>query len=293
MDLATGSAGFLISAMEIMINQAETKFAKGSSKANAEIEKGSSFDKPDKLYFDFKATKLLLNPPFSYDEIDAKIIKQRVYSLLVVFGVLNLFCIAFNQNGLALTLFARDYTELRYWGVDFSKISTFFVILATPIVLTIFSTLRVKGREPSTLKKMAIGMGVAAVAYLVMTLGSINLPKKTDLIVFSETQRVIPFLLGTYFILAIAELLVYPLLSSFISQFARPKHQGIMQSVCSLAAVIGNYLLFLGAIMYERIPILATWLIFVTICLISMIVLLLILKRVEKTMKNETNNAST
>lgn len=230
---------------------------------------------------------------FQTSKIDTKIIKQRVYAFLTVFGVLNLFAIAFYQDGLALRLFVRDYTELQNWGIDFSKVNTFFFILATPIVLAIFRALRAKGRELSTLKKMSIGMGIAAVAYLVMMFGSIGLPNKTDLIVFSETQRVIPFLFGTYFILAIAELFVYPLLSSFISQFARPKHQGIMQSVCLLATVIGNYLLFLGVIMYERIPVWVTWFIFASICLISMIVLLLILKWVEKTMKNEVYNAST
>ncbi|MDR1846646.1 MAG: SAM-dependent methyltransferase [Bacteroidales bacterium] len=103
MDLATGSASFLISSMEMMINQTETKLSKGSTAANnkiqkikqeqllgvelnaemytlattnmilrgdgsARIEKGSSFDRPESLYKDFAATKLLLNPPFSYDE---------------------------------------------------------------------------------------------------------------------------------------------------------------------------------------------------------------------------------
>jgi type I restriction-modification system DNA methylase subunit len=103
MDLATGSASFLISSMEMMISEAETKHAKGSTAANneiqkikqqqllgvelnaemytlattnmilrgdgsAKIEKGSSFDRPETLYKDFAATKLLLNPPFSHDE---------------------------------------------------------------------------------------------------------------------------------------------------------------------------------------------------------------------------------
>jgi POT family proton-dependent oligopeptide transporter len=230
---------------------------------------------------------------FQTSKIDTKIIKQRVYALLAVFGVLNIFGIAFYQDGLTLTFFARDHTELRNWGIDFSKVTTFFVVLAIPIVLAIFSALRAKGREPSTLKKMGFGMGIAAIAYLVMMLGSIGLPNKTDLVVFSETQRVIPFLFGTYFILAIAQILVFSLLSSFISQFARPKHQGIMQSVCYLTTFIGNYLLFLGVIMYERIPIVATWLILATICLGSMIILLLVLKWIEKTMKNEADNAST
>lgn len=103
MDLATGSAGFLISAMRLMIEQTEVKYGKNSSAANNKIEqikkrqllgveldanmftlaatnmilrgdgssniqKGSSFDRPSDLYENFKADKLLLNPPFSYDE---------------------------------------------------------------------------------------------------------------------------------------------------------------------------------------------------------------------------------
>ena len=103
MDLATGSAGFLISAMELMIEDSENLYGKKTSKANEKIEnikkdqllgvelnaemftlaatnmilrgdgssniqKGNTFDTPEKLYTDFRANKLLLNPPFSYKE---------------------------------------------------------------------------------------------------------------------------------------------------------------------------------------------------------------------------------
>lgn len=103
MDLATGSAGFLISAMEMMIDDVETTYGKETSAAkdkintikreqllgvelNAEmftlaatnmilrgdgssnIYKGNTFNTPEQLYSNFKANRLLLNPPFSYDE---------------------------------------------------------------------------------------------------------------------------------------------------------------------------------------------------------------------------------
>lgn len=103
MDLATGSAGFLISAMELMIDDAQKQFGKGTTKANelitqikqnqllgvelnaemytlaatnmilrgdgsSKIEKGSAFNRPDSLFTNFKADRILLNPPFSYDE---------------------------------------------------------------------------------------------------------------------------------------------------------------------------------------------------------------------------------
>jgi type I restriction-modification system DNA methylase subunit len=103
LDVATGSAGFLISCMEIMIEQTNEKYGKGTTRANkkiekiknsqlmgverdsqmytlaatnmimrgdgsAKIEKGSSFDQPKQLYETFNATALILNPPFSYAE---------------------------------------------------------------------------------------------------------------------------------------------------------------------------------------------------------------------------------
>lgn len=103
MDLATGSAGFLISSMELMIADIERQHGKNTPSAedkikkikadnllgvelNAEmytlattnmilrgdgssrIEKGSAFNRPESLFTDFQADRLLLNPPFSYDE---------------------------------------------------------------------------------------------------------------------------------------------------------------------------------------------------------------------------------
>jgi type I restriction-modification system DNA methylase subunit len=103
MDLATGSAGFLISAMEMMIEDAECVYGKKTTASinkiekikksqlmgvelNAEmftlaatnmilrgdgssnISKGNTFSTPEELYDKFNASKLLLNPPFSYSE---------------------------------------------------------------------------------------------------------------------------------------------------------------------------------------------------------------------------------
>ncbi len=103
MDLATGSASFLISSMEIMIDDINKKFGKDTTEANkkiaiikkdsllgvelnaemytlattnmilrgdgsSNIQKGNTFQTPEELYSKFKANKLLLNPPFSLPE---------------------------------------------------------------------------------------------------------------------------------------------------------------------------------------------------------------------------------
>lgn len=103
MDLATGSAGFLISSMEIMVEKANQKYGKDTTKSNeitynikknqllgvelnaemytlaatnmilrgdgsSNIQKANTFNTPKELFEKFRANRLLLNPPFSYEE---------------------------------------------------------------------------------------------------------------------------------------------------------------------------------------------------------------------------------
>ena len=101
MDLATGSAAFLVASMDLMINDANTKYGKNTQRANeaidkikheqllgievdakmytlaatnmilrgdgsSQIKKADTFTTPNSIFDEFKADKLLLNPPFSY-----------------------------------------------------------------------------------------------------------------------------------------------------------------------------------------------------------------------------------
>ncbi len=110
MDLATGSAGFLISAMQMMIEDANKSYGKDTQQAkevinniksqqllgvelNAEmftlaatnmilrgdgssnIQKWNTFKTPKELYTSFKPNRILLNPPFSFEENGMPFIK--------------------------------------------------------------------------------------------------------------------------------------------------------------------------------------------------------------------------
>ena len=129
-------------------------------------------------------------------------------------------------------------------------------------------------------------MGIAALAYAVMALGSMGLPLKSEVDAMgglTNEARVTPWLLiGTYFILTVAELFISPLGISFVSKVAPPKYQGIMQGGWLSATALGNQLLFIGVIFYNSIPVWATWMIFVVACLISMTIMLSMLKWLEK-----------
>ncbi len=101
-----------------------------------------------------------------------------------------------------------------------------------------------------------------------------------------DLARVTPWLLiGTYFILTVAELFISPLGISFVSKVAPPKYQGIMQGAWLGATAAGNSLLFIGAIFYTSFSMSATWMVFVVACLMSMFTMLAMIKWLEKVAK--------
>jgi len=233
-------------------------------------------------------------------EMDAKEIKQRLSALFAVFAVCIFFWFSFHQNGLTLTFFAKDYTNLSSININlgftklvgaelFQSINPFFVVFLTPVILAFFGFLRARNMEPSTPRKIAIGMGIAAAGYLLMVLGSLGVPTKAELTAMgglADAQRVTPMLLiGTYFILTVAELFISPLGISFVSKVAPPKYQGMMQGLWLCATAVGNSLLFIGAVFYKSIPISLTWTIFVVACSISMITMFFMLKWLERIAK--------
>ncbi|PLX06059.1 MAG: MFS transporter [Marinilabiliales bacterium] len=236
-------------------------------------------------------------------KMSAKEIKQRLYALFAVFGIVIFFWFSFHQNGLTLTMFARDYTDLSSININlgfvqiqgaeiFQSINPIFIVILTPIIMAIFGWLRSKGKEPSTPKKIAIGMFIAASAYIVMSIGSMDLPLFSTIdpaqggSPLDQASKVTPMLLiGTYFILTIAELFISPLGISFVSKVAPPHLQGIMQGGWLGATAVGNQLLFIGAILYESVPLWLTWTVFVSVCLLSMFTMIFMLKWLERVAK--------
>jgi hypothetical protein len=227
-------------------------------------------------------------------EMSIQEVKQRMYALFAVFGVVIFFWFSFHQNGLTLTYFAKEYTDLNLFGMPisaelFQSLNPFFVVFLTPVIMAIFASQRRRGKEPSTPKKIAIGMGIAALAFIVMAVGSYfaNLPLHKDIIaVGTSPVKVTPFLLMlTYLILTVAELYISPLGISFVSKVAPPKYQGIMQGGWLGATALGNQLLVIGAILYESIPIWMTWTVFVVACTISMFTMIFMLKWLERVAK--------
>ena len=97
-----------------------------------------------------------------HEEISPEETKQRIIALLLVFAVVLFFWMAFHQNGLTMTFFARDYTANQVTGID--RIG-FDVINLTLLAIAIHGAFAF---AQSTTSKSKTISGIAVLASLVL-----------------------------------------------------------------------------------------------------------------------------
>ncbi len=215
-------------------------------------------------------------------------IKQRLYALFAVLGIVIFFWFSFHQNGMSLSFFARDFVDTSLVAPEiFQALNPFFVIVLTPVIVLFFSMLAKRGVEISTPRKIAIGMAIAGLAFLFLAIYSyvMNYPSATEFRANPGEISGIWVLIVVYFFLTVAELFISPLGLSFVSKVA-PKHLlGLCQGLWLAATAIGNLFLFLGPIMYNAWPIWQCWTVFLGVCFLSMGVMLGMVKWLERVTK--------
>ena len=225
---------------------------------------------------------------------NAKEIKQRMAALYAVLGIAVFFWLSFHQNAQSLSVFARDFVDTSALAPEILQfINPFFVIVLTPIVMWIFAALIRKGKEVSTPKKIALGMFIAACAYIFLIIIAVvhNYPSDNAFKALPEVEKAAmktgPWvMIVTYFFLTVAELFISPLGLSFVSKIA-PRHMvGMCQGLWLAATAVGNLLIFLGVKMLESFPHQwMTWGVFALICLTSMAIMFGMLKWLERVSK--------
>jgi POT family proton-dependent oligopeptide transporter len=287
--------------------------------------------------------------------------RARITALVLVFIVVVFFWMSFHQNGLTLTLFARDYTVkqvgpftnlfftlpsmlavigsiagivillykniktktriiggvlflISFWlaafyltGFDlttilrsnmtsfgkqnaiapevFQSFNPLFIVSLTFPVMGAFAWMNKKGIEPSTPKKIGIGMAIAALGFIIILIASIGAPSPASLagVPAADSDRVLPYwLMSSYLVLTVAELFLSPMGLSFVSKVAPSRFQGLMQGGWLLATAIGNKLLFVGTLLWDKVSLTTLWLVFIICCLVSATFIFSILKRLEK-----------
>ena len=198
-------------------------------------------------------------------------VKVLGISAFVIFGMLAYY----RYSGFAVI---NPFTPQK-----FQHFNPFFIVALTPIILAFFGWLRARGLEPSSPKKIGIGMILTAFAFSLLIFASLGLSSPKELGGEVSKTLVSPYwLISTYFILTIAELFLSPIGISFVSRVSPPKYKGLAQGGWFAATSVGNLLVGVMGFFWSKVALYVFWSMLVVCCLISATFIFSILKRLEK-----------
>ncbi len=131
------------------------------------------------------------------------------------------------------------------WSTPLSQsINPGWVIILTPLVIAFFAFLRKRNKEPSTATKIAFGLLISALSVLVMV-AAVSVSGN------GAEKASVWWLLGTYGVITIGELLLSPMGLSLVSKLSPVRLTSLMMGGWFLATSIGNKLSGILATMWD------------------------------------------
>lgn len=163
-------------------------------------------------------------------------LKRIVVILILVFFVI-FFWGAFEQAGASLTLFADRQTERTLFGWEmpasyFQSVNPLAVIALAPIFTIIWGFLYIRKLEPSSPKKMAIGLALVALGYIVIAIAVKGLG--------IEDKVSMWWLIALYVIHTMGELCLSPIGLSMVSKLAPLRLSSLLMGTWFLGNAAAN-----------------------------------------------------
>jgi len=118
----------------------------------------------------------------------------------------------------------------------FQSINPLFIIILTPILVFLFSTLRKRNKEPSTATKFGMALFISGLSSLVMVFAIMSVSS----VYLHKTSPY--WLWGTYFVFTISELLLSPIGLSLVSKLAPARLTALLMGGWFLSTAIGGKL---------------------------------------------------
>ena len=164
---------------------------------------------------------------------------RRVLALLIVALFVVGFWAAYDQAGSSMNLFADRNTRLTVGDITlrstwFQSVPALFVLLFAPVFAVLWSRLRRRGREPSTPRKMAIGLLLLSAGFVVLAFGA----HQAD-----AGVKVSPlWLVGAYLLHVMGELCLSPVGLSYVTKVAPARFASLLMGVWFLANAVADKL---------------------------------------------------
>jgi len=206
---------------------------------------------------------------------------KRLGVIVIFFLVAILFWGAYEQSGSTLTLFADRFTRTELFGFSFpsswfQSVQPIFVILFAPLFAWLW--MRLGPREPSTPGKLAIGVFVMAIAFLMLVPAGAMAQSAAGV-------RVSPWwLIVSYALSEVGEICLYPVGLSAVTKLSPPRIVGLMMGVWMLSNAFGNKLAGFAAGFFSTMPLDKLFGIAGVILLVTAAVFALLVKPIQRLM---------
>jgi len=168
-----------------------------------------------------------------------KIERDRVVVLLISFLVVIIFWAAYEQAGGLMNLYTNEKINRVVLGWEipaslFQSVPAIFVVILGTVVAAFWAKRQSKGKENSSLYKMAIGIIITGAGFLMMSGAALQAA--------TGVKAMLIWLIMSYLLQVIGELSLSPVALSFITKLAPAKYASIMMGVYFAATGLGNKL---------------------------------------------------
>jgi proton-dependent oligopeptide transporter, POT family len=167
---------------------------------------------------------------------------RSILALVALFLPVTLFWATYEQQGNTITLWADDHTDrsinLIFWHGEipttwFQAFNPFMIFAFTPLVIALWTWQAERGREPSTVVKMALGCFGCALSYVIMAGAAWQA---------AGDEASWLWLFAFFVVITIGELYLSPIGLSLVSKVAPARLVSMMMGVWLGTSFIGNFL---------------------------------------------------
>jgi len=166
----------------------------------------------------------------------------------------------------------------------FQSINPFFIVVFSMMIVGLFSWLAVRGKEPNTPTKIALGIFMAGFSSLLMVMAVVM----TDVYVEKSAMS---WLIATYAIFTIGEILVSPIGLSMVSKLSPPRVTALMMGGWYLVNSIAGKIAGLMATFWDSFIDKKTYFMILTVAAaVAGVIMLMIGKWIAKVVKEKTGS---
>jgi POT family proton-dependent oligopeptide transporter len=171
--------------------------------------------------------------------------RRRLGAIAILFAPVTLFWATYEQQGNTIALWAEDYTnrtfDLGFWRGEipaewFQSFNPFLIFAFTPFIVALWTWQSRRGREPTTVTKMAIGCFGVALANLVLV--------AAVAVVGAQANGAVSWLwlAGYFVIITVGELYLSPTGLSLVTKVAPVRYLSMTMGVWLATSFLGNFI---------------------------------------------------